>query len=90
MITIYKYELQITDTQTISMPSQMKIIKAAEQSGKLWIWALGESEGSIENRRIRIVGTGNPTNVSTLFASFIDTVLMANGLVWHVFELNKA
>ena len=83
---IWKYELDITDKQTIMMPPGAQILSVANQRGKLCLWALVEPAWSdLEARTIEIIGTGNPIDLSGLWHEHIGTVVM-EPFVWHVFE----
>ena len=83
MMTIWKYELEIVDTQAVEMPMNAKIISAQSQSGVLILWAEVDTESILGTRTIRIFGTGNPADL--LNCRYIDTVQMG-ALVWHVYE----
>lgn len=85
MRTIYKYQLEITDFQDISMPECSHIIHVAEQDGKLCLWALVDNEVNSMKRRIQIVGTGNPMPYDARVVRHIGSVIMSP-FVWHVFE----
>lgn len=95
MEKIFKYELEITDEQTIDMPSLSRILSVQEQNGKLCLWAVVEEKNAIKPRKIIICGTGNPLPdglrefsydaPSGYTTEFIGTVQMSYGLVWHVF-----
>lgn len=84
MKTIYKYPLAIKDQQTIKMPNDAVILAADQQDGELFLWARVNRNNDTEDRVFNIYGTGHEVNEYDLV--FIDTVLMPNGLVWHVFE----
>jgi hypothetical protein len=86
---IYKYELEITDTQTIMMPSRAKLLSVQpsdpnRQENRLWVWALVDEKVPSASREFLIVGTGNPCNIN--FYAYLGTCMMPNGLVWHVFH----
>lgn len=85
MKAIWKYKLTITDEQTITMPPEAKVLSAHEQDGELCIWALVTPATAKSARTFLVIGTGNPCPPLTN-CDFIGTVLMPNGLVWHVFE----
>lgn len=87
---IFKYELEITDLQTISTPIGSEVISAKEQNGKLCIWALVDLRCGNIDKPIRIVGTGHDIefNIGDYSFYFVDTVVMSNGLVWHVYADN--
>jgi len=77
---IWKYQLQITDEQIISVPAGSRPISVAEQNGKLCMWAIVGSNRSAK-MRIQVVGTGNPMPD---VGDYIGTVVMGK-FVWHVF-----
>jgi len=84
---IFKYELEITDSQVVSMPIGALVISAKEQNGKLCIWALVDTRCSNKDKTIRISGTGHDVDfpIGDYSFYFVDTVVMSNGLVWHVY-----
>jgi len=85
---IWKYELNITDTQAVLMPAGAEILSVANQHGTLCLWATVDETAAGRSRVIEVIGTGH---VIDLYESnrrrFIGTVLM-DTLVWHVFERN--
>lgn len=88
MKTIYKYNLEITDRQLIEMPINSEILSAKNQGDNLFIWVLVDNETDLkESCEIEIFGTGNPIyeNEHTC-RQFIETCIMPNGLVWHLFK----
>ena len=94
MKTIYKYQIEITDLQTLHLPVDSEILSVKEQDGVLCVWALHRKQdhspnGSVTFRpiSIRIVGTGHDIDftISLHHFNFIETVMMRNGLVFHVF-----
>jgi len=92
MKRILKYPLEIKDRQFIRMPDDYKLLSAKEQHGEIILWALVDNENPISGAQIHIIGTGNPIDEpNQLFEywEYIDTVVMSNSLVWHVWD-NKA
>ena len=90
---IWKYELEITDKQTISFGnSYAKPLSVAEQNGKLMMWVslLDDFyDADIENVvDVRIIGTGMVTSIP-ISDFFLGSVLMSNGFVWHVYVQTK-
>jgi len=84
---IYKYELDIVDTQEIFMPIIYRTLSVDVQYEKVCIWALVNIDEPLFPRTFHIYGTGNstPKNIDTF--KFVGTAQMAGGaLVWHVFE----
>lgn len=88
MRTIWKYELNITDTQTLEMPKGAKILSVSNQRGKLQLWALVDDMNDLEDRDIEILATGEPVPYANTFREFIGTVVI-DPFVWHVFERVK-
>jgi hypothetical protein len=83
MKTIYKYPIEITDEQTVSMPTGAQILSAQMQGTQLCIWALVEVGNVNCNRRVRIFGTGNTVKLDGNW-KFVDSV-QERIFVWHVF-----
>jgi len=87
MISIWKYELDVRDSQTLLLPLDAEILSVGLQRGVICLWAKVDTE--VEGREIhefRIVGTGHPVPRSEE-SKFLGTVIMDNvGLVFHVFE----
>ena len=90
MTTIWKYELRLTDTQVVMMPKDAEILSVANQNGFLCVWAKCIPTMPKQERRIEIIGTGNPipsedTEGNSIIRRFIGSVV-SNPFVWHVFE----
>lgn len=87
MKTVYKYPLEITDEQTILLPSSAKPLHVATQCGDLHLWALVDTDAPIVPRKFRIHGTGHQIHDADRL-SFIGTLMMHDRqLVFHVFEV---
>jgi hypothetical protein len=93
--TIWKFELEVTDNQTISMPKDAEILSIQIQDGKPVIWVLVNPEEDEEPRVFDMFGTGHP--IPTGFGinrNFIGTVQIVQKihemydrwLAFHVFE----
>jgi hypothetical protein len=84
---VWKYELLITDFQTVEMPMGTRILTVQMQYGQPCLWAeVNDRSNETELRHIGIVGTGHadvPTG-----AVYIGTV-QDDSLVWHVYEARK-
>lgn len=85
MNTIYKYQIPVTDEQTLRLPLGAKILSCGNQFENLCIWALiDKSQKNTEDKIIRIYGTGH--DIPNLFQSFLGTVIFDQGrLIFHVF-----
>lgn len=88
---VYKWELEITDRQQLSLPRDCKILHVAQQGRELMVWGIVDIELSDDTIPVDfyIVGTGNP--VPDQAEEFIGTALWDGGvLIWHVFRTNRA
>ena len=83
--TIWKFELSLTDVQTIKMPRDARILSVQTQFGTPFIWAIVDSEEVKEDRTFIIYGTGHPCSCKK--EDFIGTFQIDNGtFVFHLFE----
>ncbi len=82
MKVIYKFPLDITDSQKVMLPSDFEILKIGFQGLTLMLWALVDPQCRVTWRTITIVGTGHEFDPG--HKSYIDTVFMGD-FVWHVF-----
>jgi hypothetical protein len=93
MKTIYKYPIEVTDTQFIEMPEGAKILTVKNQLDVgPCLWAEVETDNPVSFRRIEIYGTGNPMHVqeSASESIYIGTFMQRQDrLVWHVYEIKK-
>lgn len=89
MRAVYKYPLEVVDEQHVKMPMGAQLLSVQDQNGNLCLWALVDTACALVQRKIRIVGTGNPV-VTPGPGCFISTVQQRNGaLVWHVFDAGQ-
>jgi hypothetical protein len=90
-MVIWKFALQVTDRQKVTMPAGSNILTVQEQAGGLQLWAIVDPDAEREERLIEIVGTGNTMvdiEKEDLARFHIATVQVHGGaVVWHVFEL---
>lgn len=85
--TIWKFQLELADRQTVEMPSGSQILTVQLQHGKPCIWALVDtSQTGKEIRVIEIIGTGNPIPNPEDKREYIGTFQFMGHLVFHVFE----
>lgn len=88
MKTVYKYQLTITNRQTVVMPGakSAKLLSVQMQNNIVCLWALVNTDLPNEKIQISIVGTGHPIEHDNV--QYIDTFQMvARGLVFHVFKI---
>ena len=83
---IYKYEIEVTDQQTLQLPQQAEILSIQLQDGKIVLWALVDDKCELikDNRFIECYGTGHEIDDASELL-FLDTIQYRGG-VWHFFE----
>lgn len=89
MKTIYKYPIEITDEQALTLPVNARILTVQMQEGKSCLWAMIDTEEKrTEQVSISIYGTGHPIADSENL-TYLGTVQTLGGqLVFHVFRKN--
>ena len=86
MRKIWKWELEIKDDQVITAPlGGLEYLDVQEQDGKLCLWGVVTDWETMGAYTIYIFGTGHPIPNYLDTNTYIGTVVMSNGLVWHVF-----
>lgn len=84
--TIWKFNIDVRDSQRVILPSQSELLSVATQDGHICIWALVDPRQPNCEREIVMRGTGH-TAEGLKGRDFIGTVLIANdSLVFHVFD----
>lgn len=86
---IWKYQIEITDTQTIDMPKGAQVLAVQVQHGVPCVWALVDPEATAQPLDIHVLGTGHP--VPDGIGRHLGTFQVSDGaLVFHVFERGEA
>ena len=80
--TIWKFELLFQDDQFVDMPIGANVVAVGMQHGICFVWAMVDSEASIEPRRVHIAGTGHPIPADV--GAYVGMVF-DGPFVWHVF-----
>lgn len=88
MKVIWKYPIEITDSQELSIPLGAKFISAISQGDQVVLYFLvdpGEAKSQVIE--LRILGTGHCYNDGYLDGfRFLETIVTHGGmLVWHIF-----
>ena len=88
MKTIWKFELETTNTQTIEMPKDAQILSIETQSETPVLYALVDTDNELEQRLFEVFGTGHKIMYDMgVTREYIGTYKMRNDrLVFHVFE----
>lgn len=93
MKTIYKYPFEIKDVVELRMQKGAKLLSVQDQKGAACAWALVDPTAELENRKLRIFGTGHPVPEEELVnLEYFTTFQMhydRGDLVWHVFTYKE-
>ena len=86
--TIWKFELETTDNQTIEMPVNAEILTVQTQNETPCMWALVDPTEKKEKRFIEVFGTGHDVHYDMgVSRNYLGTYQLHGGsLVFHVFE----
>lgn len=87
--SIYKYQLEVTDTKKIELPVGAEILTVQTQNETPCLWALVDPNGiEKETRIIEVIGNGYPVDYDMgVSRKYISTFQLGGGqLVFHVFE----
>ena len=98
MKTIYRYELQVTEKQSLELPCDRRILHVAFKPGDgltISMWAQVDTESCLETAVFRIYGTGHQIVYGTGHpmdsrdcAQFIGTCVHPDSnFGFHVFEV---
>lgn len=88
MNAIWKYEIPLVGRPVVQMPKGARPLAVREQQGALCVWMAVDPQADMVPHPFRVVGTGHPVGMplASLHVFHVDTVLMSDGLVWHVFD----
>lgn len=81
--TVYKYQLLVTDRQTVHMPNLREILCVQMQGKTPCLWAYVDPHSPVEPVEIITMGTGHVW--SKIAQKYISTYQIKE-LVFHVFE----
>lgn len=85
-LMIHKYALDGATCQRIPIPAGGRFLSAAEQYGKIVVYALVDPTSAPVDRSVWIFGTGHEVPAEVTGAEFLGTVKLADGrLMFHVF-----
>ena len=89
MWVVWKFHLDVTDEQRVSMPRGAAIRHIGMQGESLCLWAEVDPSADVEPRTIRIYDTGQ--EITHFRGSYLGTFLMRGGaLVFHAYEVTQA
>lgn len=86
MKTIWKFEFSTVDNPVVAMPRGAEILCVQTQRERPCLWALVDPGQPMQDRHLRVYGTGHPVEVVDE-VNYIGTYQLHGGsLVFHVFE----
>lgn len=87
MESIFKYILEVTDRQTVTIRGLIGLLSVDEQKGRIVLYARVDRDSKATMyRKILIVGTGHQRD-DLDGSKFLGTVKLSGGtLMFHVFE----
>jgi len=84
-MVIWKFPLEIVDSQALFLPKGAKILSVHDQAGVVCLWALVDPDKRRERRVIELSCTGGTVRSKDDDRKFIGTVV-SGIFVWHFFE----
>lgn len=87
-LTVYKYEVPLTDEFALDLPMAAQVLSFQSQHEKPCLWALVDPERIPLKRHFRLAGTGHPLKHDERSLRFVGTAQFHGGaLVFHLFEV---
>lgn len=87
-MTIWKFKIEIVDSQEIPMPTGAQVLTVQMQGGTPFIWAICDPLAPMKDRGFALYGTGHHVQDMDLpYLRYVGTFQMEGGsLVFHLFE----
>lgn len=85
MITIHKFQFDITDDVTITMPEDAKILNVETQNGIPTLWALVNTDRVFKDHGFKLFGTGHEILDKWNTIDHVAT-FQVGPFVWHMFR----
>ena len=86
MSTIWKFQFDIVNPLSISMPSGAQILSVQDQDGVPCMWAMVNPEKAAEMRYFEIFRTGQPMCLDKAIERRFIGTFQQPPFEWHVFE----
>ena len=81
---VWKFHLEVTDTQAIKMPIGAIPLHAGINRNRLWLWALVDIDAEDTRRVFKTFRTGQNINQGGL--SYVSTYQSLDDTVFHLFD----
>lgn len=88
-VAIWKFTLALTDSQTLTMPHNAKVLTVQMQHGNITLWAKVCPAEPSAVRQFAIVGTGHISNIAIINEKQYVGTVQDDSLVWHIFDLGE-
>lgn len=89
-LTIYKYQIPVTDEFRLPLPAQAKVLTVQTQYGAPCMWVQLDTHADTIQRVFHVYGTGHPIDPNEAL-TYLGTFQLSEGrLVFHVFEVVQA
>lgn len=86
MITIYKYELPLSDYFKVRMPEGASVLHVGAQEGNVCLWAKVNTDAPLKNMVFGLAGTGQEIHPGVVLSPYLGTVQLHGGaFVFHLF-----
>lgn len=85
MKTIYKYQLNLVESQEIMISSVHEILHVAIRDQRIIVWAYVEDDVPMISVEFRIVGTGQEVKFNREEYLYCGTII-DEVFVWHIFK----
>ena len=86
MLTIWKFEIEVTDKQEVEMPRGAELLfvgrQGSQPADKLMLWAEVDTTEPRVLRQLRIAGTGHPLDE---YEKYVGSVIV-EPFVWHLYD----
>lgn len=83
MEAIHKWAFHVAERTIVEMPLGSRLLTVQEQHGYLTLWAEVDPAQPMVDHMLMVRGTGHKPPDK---ASYLATVQMTDGLVWHIYD----
>lgn len=92
MLTVHKFPLEVTESQTVEIPEDHRILSVDFQHGKIAMWVLLDPESEPTDCQFEVYGTGHDIPHAPNLLRYIGTAsqeLSLGPVAWHVFQVSR-
>lgn len=86
-ITVWKYDVPVTDNFVLQLPVGARCLHAGTQGGYPRLWVMVDTDADLEDTAFVLVGSGHPIHEAPERLAHIGTFQLHDGaLVFHLFQ----